>query len=86
MGRMVKGGSYLGKRGEKDERSIKKQSEFGNMSWRCAHRLSDTEATLYRALTARGIYKTSAVKEPSMSTSKPNREDWEKLKRSGGTW
>ena len=52
--------------------------------------LSDTEATMYRALTARGVYLaqdrsdiTFAVKELSRSMSKPTREDWGKLKRLG---
>lgn len=52
--------------------------------------LSDTEATMYRALVARGIYLaqdrsdiTFSVKELSRSMSQPTQGDWEKLKRLG---
>ena len=52
--------------------------------------LNSTAATMYRAITARGMYLSQdrsdiqyAVKETSRSMSSPKRSDWEKLKRIG---
>ena len=52
--------------------------------------LSDQMATIYRAVTARGIYLSQdrsdiqqAVKELSRSMAMPIQSDWERLKRLG---
>ena len=52
--------------------------------------LNSIMATMYRAITARGLYLSQdrsdiqyAIKEASRSMSSPKRSDWEKLKRIG---